>query len=288
MLELEVCRDFNLSQMNPDDKAQQAWGRYALGPLASLWRTLLCSLPPGKPWRRLALWIRKPLKNTLKPWVDIRVWGLKLRLRGTGNLSEQRLILMPQFLDTEELAAIQSALSEGGTFFDIGANAGGYCLKIASLRRGDIRIEAFEPDPELCDSLRFNLDTNELSSVHLNQIALGRRQGKVTLISGEGNKGQNQVVSGEANGVSVEMTTLPHFMEQNGIKTINALKIDIEGYECDALEPLFSEMPTTAWPQLLICEVVHDESNQLAALLERTGYKLVKSGRLNGIYRLQA
>jgi hypothetical protein len=31
--------------------------------------------------------------------VDVVVWGLKLRLKSKGNLSEQRLIFMPQFLD---------------------------------------------------------------------------------------------------------------------------------------------------------------------------------------------
>jgi hypothetical protein len=46
---------------------------------------VLHALPPGKTWRRLALWPRKPLKNVLGQKPDIKVWGLILRLHSRGN-----------------------------------------------------------------------------------------------------------------------------------------------------------------------------------------------------------
>jgi hypothetical protein len=77
---------------------------------------------------RLALWLRKPLKSALPEYTDVLVWGLRLRLRSRGNLSEQRLILMPQFLDHRELSTLADFMSGGGVFLDIGANAGVYSL----------------------------------------------------------------------------------------------------------------------------------------------------------------
>lgn len=266
------------------------WGTFAPRGWRRTWLRLLHSLPAGKVWRRLALWLRKPLKNALGHVVDLDVWGLKLRLRSQGNLSEQRLILMPQFLDATERDALAEFLRDGGVFFDIGANAGMYSLWIASLRNPAIRGEAFEPDPELCSLLKANLATNRIDTIRLNNCALGRTEGTVTLVAGAGNKGENRIESTPSTtaspGLVVAMTTLPAFLAAKKIARIDALKIDVEGHEVDVLEPLFTETPRTAWPRLLICEVTHDPAQLLAPLLAKHGYRRTDSGRLNGIYRL--
>ena len=124
-----------------------------------------------------------------------------------------------------------------------------------------------------------------LGHVHLNQLALGDHEGEVRLVSGGGNKGENRVET-EGAGVAVPMTTLPAFLSRANITRIDALKIDIEGHETDVLRPLFQQAPRTVWPRLLICEVTHDDTHQLAELLAANGYQLAASGRLNGIYRL--
>jgi len=84
----------------------------------------------------------------------------------------------------------------------------------------------------------------------------------------------------------MRMSNLPRFLDKHGIEKIDVLKIDIEGYECNALEPLFLEPPRVTWPGLLICEVVNDEDNELTAHFQKNGYRLTASGRLDGIYRL--
>jgi FkbM family methyltransferase len=134
-----------------------------------------------------------------------------------------------------------------------------------------------------------NLSNNQLTTTHLNNCALGRSAGTVTLVAGSGNKGENHIESGgqNAQGLSVAMTTLPAFLAAQNIKGIDALKIDVEGHEVDVLEPLFKESPRASWPRLLICEVTHDGGNRLGSLLANHGYTLAASGRLNGIYRLK-
>lgn len=264
------------------------WGTYAPLGWRRTWLKVLHSLPSGPGWRRLALWLRRPLKNSFGAFVDVGVWGLNLRVRSRGNLSEQRLLLMPQFLDTVEREALASFLQGGGVFFDIGANAGVYSLWVASLRNPSIRGEAFEPDPELCRLLSGNLTANGIANIHLNNCALGRTEGTVMLVAGSGNKGENRIEAGAsaASGLAVPMTTLPAFLTAKGIARIDALKIDVEGYEVDVLEPLFAGTPRGTWPRLLICEVIQDGDRRLADLLARQGYTRVSQGRLNGIYRL--
>jgi len=129
--------------------------------------------------------MRKPLKDALNEWVDVVVWGLRMGLRAKGHLSEQRMILMPKTLDQAERLKIPSALRNGGVFLDIGANAGAYSLWASSRGGPETRIGAFEPDPELCTSLPFNKDENGLRSITIHALALGRREGEISLIQGQ-------------------------------------------------------------------------------------------------------
>jgi len=265
--------------------SQAPWGSFALRGWQAAWLRFLHRLPAGNVWRRIALWLRNPLKHALSDTVDAEVWRLKLRLRARGNLSEQRLLLMPQYLDATERQILADELKPGSCFLDIGANIGVYSLWVAATCGPQVRIEAFEPDGELCERLRFNLTNNQLKQVHLNPIALGDHEGEVRLISGAGNKGENRVES-TGEGTAVPMTTLPAFLARAGIARIDALKIDVEGHETDVLEPLFQQSPRSVWPRLLICEVTHDDGQRLAKLLAANGYALSAHGRLNGIYRL--
>lgn len=275
-------------QTTDNRQLESLWGTFAPGFLVKSWIKLLHRMPVSSGFRRLSLWMRKPLKVFIDGWVDIEVWGLRLRLRSRGNLSEQRLIYMPQFLDRMEREILAQELQDGGLFLDIGANAGLYSLWVASLRLKKVQVEAFEPDPELCQGLKFNLLTNDLNDVRVNQLALGRQRGQMRMISGSGNKGENRVEADDLakeEGFDVEMTTLKDFLKKHDIIQITAIKIDIEGYEVDVLEPFFSDCPQEMWPRLLICEVVHDTHCKLLQLLERSGYTLAAKERLNSVFR---
>ncbi|MEN9840916.1 MAG: hypothetical protein RL376_716, partial [Verrucomicrobiota bacterium] len=79
--------------MTPPSPTPAPWGTHPISAGPRRWLlSLLHALPTGSAWRRLALWLRKPLKNALPPLVDVEIWGLRLRLKTRGNLSEQRLL----------------------------------------------------------------------------------------------------------------------------------------------------------------------------------------------------
>ena len=234
----------------PEDRA---WGAYRLTGWRKAWLAFCHRLPAAWPgMRRVALWLRKPLKMALSDWADVTVWGLRLRLFPKGNLSEQRVLLMPQYFDRAERLALAGELAGGGVFLDIGANIGSYSFWAASLE-ADVRVEAFEPDAELCDRLRFNLETNRLHHrVQVNNLALGSQRGTMYLKRGETNRGETQVVETAVEGaVEIRMETLPGFLRVAGIDKITALKIDVEGHEVAVLKPLFGEIPAAHGRRLL-------------------------------------
>lgn len=273
----------------PEDRA---WGAYRLTGWRKAWLAFCHRLPAWPGMRRVALWLRKPLKMALSDWADVTVWGLRLRLFPKGNLSEQRVLLMPQYFDRAERLALAGELAGGGVFLDIGANIGSYSFWAASLD-ADVRVEAFEPDAELCDRLRFNLETNRLHHrVQVNNLALGSQRGTMYLKRGETNRGETQVVETAVEGaVEIRMETLPGFLRVAGIDKITALKIDVEGHEVAVLKPLFGEIPRSAWPALIVCEI--EKKYRSAAELEvwqmlvDAGYALEKRARINGIFRLK-
>lgn len=261
------------------------WGSYRLGAWSQRYLSMCHAMPTGKLMRRLTFWLRKPLKMVIGEEVDVVVWGLKLRLKSKGNLSEQRLIFMPQFLDHDERQLLRDEIQDGEVFLDIGANVGAYSLWMASQKEKNLRIEAFEPDDALCRRLSFNIEQNQLNNLYLRRIALGREEGEVVLVKGVGNSGENQVVSASEHGERIRMCKLSTFLEENGIPRVHCMKIDVEGMENEILEPYFLETKATDLPRMIVCEVLaHAENSALIRLLERSGYRLQKRCRMNGVF----
>jgi FkbM family methyltransferase len=275
-----------------NDLIEAEWGALRIGGWKGAWLSFCHSLPPLPGMRRIAMWIRKPMKILLRDWIDVTVWGLRLRLLPEGNLSEQRILFLPQFFDRAERLAIADTLASGGVFVDIGANIGAYSLWVASLGNG-IRIEAFEPDSELCKRMQFNLSTNGLDHVHIHPIALGNRCGTSSLKRNCTNRGRSRVVDhGDDSDQEVRIEQLPDFLQHAGIDQITALKIDVEGDETSVLEPLLVEEHRNVWPELIVCEIekschTPDESAPWKLLID-VGYELQQRTRLNGIFRLPA
>ncbi len=261
------------------------WGALRLGGWKARWLAR-CQRVRS---RRLAIWMRKPLKCGLPAWVDAEVWSLRLRLATRGNLSELRLLLTPGSLDPNEREALANEVREGEVFVDIGANAGVYTLWMGSRNGGGVRVEAFEPDPELCRRLGENLRRNKMGNVTLHRCALGEHDGSAFLQRDGGNLGQNEVTDDHGDdAIEVQIRRLSAVLAERRIERLAALKIDVEGHESEVLRPYFSEVTRDWWPRMIVCEVpshiVNVEELEVGRLLLNSGYTLSARGRMNGIF----
>lgn len=272
-----------------DDHAR--WGERALsGKSAALLR--LCHALPNTPgMRRLALWLRHPLKHNLPANVDARIWNLRLRLMPRGNLSESRWLFLPQFVDHTEREFMRRELAEGGIFIDIGANAGLYSFWAAAVCMNDAgQVLAVEPDPELQRRMRFNRDTNDLDNLRIEECALGVGETEGRLISGGKNRGENRVadsanVDGDlAMGLSVPLRTLDGLLAERNIDRIDGLKIDIEGQEYAVMRHFFDHAPESLWPRFMIFETcTAAQAKSMQALAAEKGYSTAAKGRMNTV-----
>ena len=277
-----------MNDPSPTANEEPCWPHYRIEGWKRAWLRMLHRLPPAPPFRHLALWLRKPLKRLIDHPVDLTVWGLKLRLWPLGNLSEQRLLFMPQFVDRAERKYLEKRFhGPSGCFLDIGANAGLYTLWAASLKPA-IQIESFEPDNELCDRLRANLDRNGLSGVHLHRVALGNPELPATLVRNQNNLGENRIVTEPLkSNRTVAVKSLLTVLAERKIDRVDIVKIDVEGHELKILEPFFRDAPDTLWPRAIICELPrNNERHPLALLLEKHSYVSVLRTRMNGIFEL--
>ncbi|MFP3580800.1 FkbM family methyltransferase [Arthrobacter sp. SIMBA_036] len=130
------------------------------------------------------------------------------------------------------LIDIAGLLSPGDLVLDIGANCGNHTLYLSCVAGAE--VHAFEPDSELCSTIRKSLSLNGVEHlVTVHDVGVGDADGFGQLVqTAENNRGAQRlqrVASGDdaARIVRLDDLTFP--------KRIRAIKIDVEGMELDVL-----------------------------------------------------
>ena len=259
------------------------WGIWKPRGFAALCLKLIDALPPSGVFRKLAFLLRKPVKNSPQAVYDREIWGLKLRLATRGNLTEQRWLTMPNFHDAPERDALAAALHPGAVFLDVGANAGFYTFWALAQRHPGLRVIAAEPTPVMLERVRHNLAANNLtSSVTLCACAVTPTPGEVVIAEHAGNHGETSICA-QGSGHRVPGRTLLEILQSANVRRVDAMKIDIEGYEVPVLDAFFNSAPRALWPQLVIGEIVGVGGEPLKQLLIDHGYRLDRCTKMNGI-----
>ncbi|MEQ1649547.1 MAG: FkbM family methyltransferase [Hyphomicrobiaceae bacterium] len=209
--------------------------------------------------RRGASFVRSALKRMRSAPIDGSRLGLRLRLNTSGNASERRLLVSPQFFDPEVLEFLKNALKPGFVFVDIGANAGTYSLFVGTRVGPSGTLVAVEPHPVALQRLKFNLSINGLDWAHVAPVALSDSDGSIDLHINPRNIGSTSARENQQSGIesetfSVPCRTLASLAAELNLTHIDAIKADIEGFEDRVLEPFFDQAPRAIWPQILIVE----------------------------------
>lgn len=140
-----------------------------------------------------------------------------------------------------ELLLLKNFIKKGDMVFDVGANAGEYSYVFEKLS-GSGFVYSFEPIPKLFNELK-----RLFSKVNLYKIALSDKevitQFKIPVIGGSkfetrGKLDIDYVEPDELSSemIEVECKTLDLFVEDNDIKKLDFIKIDVEGHELKVLQ----------------------------------------------------
>jgi FkbM family methyltransferase len=129
-------------------------------------------------------------------------------------------------------------------FFDVGANKGEhtiYFLKKASKSKIDFNVFSFDPFPNAIEIIKKKLSDHKFTDkIKIIQKAKSDKEGKSSFFydSKEQASGQNSLIDHYMldSKIDVDTITLDSFCKSENIGKINFLKIDIEGYEINALK----------------------------------------------------
>ncbi len=196
------------------------------------------------------------LINLMRPGpVDAPYQGASFRFYHLASATERGALFNPDY-NLDELSFLRAHTPDRGVFVDIGANVGTYALTLARKVGKNGTVIAVEPHPVAYARLAFNRAASDLSQVKLLAAAAGAANGELLMETDAANLGASHVASGQSGGHTfrVPAFTLQQILSDAGVAKVDALKIDVEGFEDRVLIGFFAEAPQTLWPRAIVIE----------------------------------
>ena len=187
--------------------------------------------------------------------VDVPYQGASFRFYHQASATERGALFNPDY-NLEELDFLRARTPLGGVFVDVGANVGTYAMVLARHVGANGKVIAVEPHPVTHARLAFNRAASGFSWVALVAAAAGPSDGELMIETDGDNLGASHIVSGErpGNAIGVPSLRLQRILEDAGVSHVDALKIDVEGYEDRVLTGFFKQAPPSLWPRAVVIE----------------------------------
>lgn len=135
--------------------------------------------------------------------------------------------------------ALAHFLGPTDTFIDVGANEGYFSVIGADLVGASGQVLAVEPQKRVQDTLMTNLTLNDAEHVRLIDAAISDTHGEATMhVYHDTNTGSTSLSSFASHDLPTDTVTtmsLSHLFARTDVEQANLLKMDIEGYEYEAI-----------------------------------------------------
>src|SRR4051812_5606328 len=188
--------------------------------------------------------------------VDVAYQGASFRFYHQASATERGALFNPDY-NIEELDFLRKHVPViGGVFVDVGANVGTYALALARHVGPAGKVIAIEPHPVTHARLAFNNSASGYTQVKLVAAAAAATDGELMIETDGDNLGASHIVTGKVSSKAIKVPSrrLQRVIEDAGVARVDALKIDIEGFEDRALIPFFKDAPQSLWPRAVVIE----------------------------------
>ncbi|QOZ22484.1 FkbM family methyltransferase [Bradyrhizobium sp. CCBAU 51753] len=210
-------------------------------------------------------------RGAFRPWLsrlvnlfgagplDVPYQGASFRFYYQASATERGALFNPDY-NLEELQFLRRHVAAGGTFVDLGANVGTYALALARDVGPTGKVIAIEPHPVTHARLAFNTAASGYTQVRLVAAAAGPADGELMIETDGDNLGASHIVTGTPTGeglnkaFKVPSLRLQRILEEAGARQVDALKIDVEGFEDRVLIGFFRDAPEALWPRAVVIE----------------------------------
>jgi FkbM family methyltransferase len=126
---------------------------------------------------------------------------------------------------------LSRAIRAGWTVIDVGSNLGYYTLLASRLVGPDGTVFAFEPTPSTYQALLKNIALNDAQNVRPYQAALSDSCGWVSVLEDVQDDYNRIGPPGKPGHTQVSCLTLDGFVEEHQVRSVDLIKVDIEGAE---------------------------------------------------------
>lgn len=209
---------------------------------------------------------------------------------------EETEFIFSEIFTEQQYLSNSIVINEGDCIFDVGANIGLFSLFVSRLQK-NVKIYAFEPIEPIFEVLQENVHLHSLHNIFLFNYGLSSENNSEKLFTFypnmagnsttkpleklEQQDAMNAVLSKEqmeyffqSTQVKGELRTLSSVINELDIKSIDLLKIDVEGEECEVLKGIEEK----DWGKIKqIFAEVHDREGrleQIRTLLTTHGFNI--------------
>lgn len=193
------------------------------------------SLPPFKGKMRIGSILFKKTMSSTNPVTFNGKFKIRYQIPNTID-SVGRELCLNGIYERETINILKKHLNQSSVFFDVGANIGSICLPIAKLTGAS--VHAFEPSDFVFNFLQENVLNNNLPNITLNKVAV-YSQHHVTLnffATDQKYGGSSLSPTYNQHSYEVNSISLDEYCKEKGIDKIDALKIDVQGFEIAVLK----------------------------------------------------
>jgi FkbM family methyltransferase len=223
-------------------------------------------LPAFKGKAKIAAMVRALLKphistvhHDIRMELDPDEW-LQIGLRASGRM------------EPRTIALFERILQPGDVYVDVGAHVGYHSLVAARLVGAGGRIFSIDPQPYNCAKILSNAKLNGFTNITVVAAAVDEADGFTSLKNQSRHDKARLTLGGP--GVNddelvfvVPRITLRWLIETYGLRPVNLLKIDVEGFELEVLKGAGDAMRAI---ENIVFEVLPGEDAEKTPAIERT------------------
>ena len=193
--------------------------------------------------------------------IQTRMWNIEY-LANPANYIDWSVLCYGSY-EREELELFRRlGPRRGGVCLDIGANVGHHALYFASL---GWTVHAFEPNPQLWSEFDAKVHASGVQSIALHRVGLGLEDGVLDFeLENATNSGTGRFARSEfppAGGSNIGRLPVyngDRYLREQGIDVVDVVKMDIQGFEPEALSGLRDTLLRTR--PLIAVEIAADNA----------------------------
>jgi len=163
-------------------------------------------------------------------------------------------------------------LKKGMIVIDIGAYVGLYACMASEIVGSEGKVIAVEPNPRNYKQLIENININKQCNIEAVNMAAAEQKGTARLFFKH--HGTVSSLKGSGDSTTVSVTTVDDIAAERGLKKIDVIKIDVEGYEINVLRGAERTLKENPKITLIVDSYhYHGEENEIKVYLESRDFE---------------